>query len=270
MKIYYQWNPWSYMNIASKNIVNDLNSWIEDIVWLPDFSDVWASIWEKWIWVLAVENSYMWSIHPNLYWFLKYDFKIIWEYFLEIKHCICSKETDIENIKEVYSQAPALEQCHNYLKSKNIKAINYSDTSLSAKYVSESQEKWIWAICSVEAAKMHGLNILEENIADQKGNTTRFAIITAKDSKLEYKNKSNKISVIFQTNHIPASLYKCLWAFATNNINLTKIESIPSYKDSFSYMFWMDFEGNLNDKNVQNSLEELKFFTKEIRILGEY
>lgn len=270
MKIYYQWNPWSYMNIASKEISKNLNVKIDEIVWLPEFSDVWENISKEGIWVLAIENSYMWSIHPNIYGFLKYDYEIIWEYYLEINHCLCSLETDINNIKEAYSQMPALEQCHFYLKNKNIKAKTFSDTALSAKYISEKWLKWVWAICSEVAAKLYWLNIIEKNISDQKWNTTRFVVIVPKESNIKYNNKSNKISVIFEARDIPASLYKCLWAFATNNINLKKIESLPSYKWTFTYYFWLEFEWNIDDENIKKSLEELEFFTKNIRILWEY
>ncbi|MDP5039243.1 MAG: hypothetical protein NWP80_02250 [Candidatus Gracilibacteria bacterium] len=270
MKIYYQGNPGSYMNIASKEISKNLNIEIDEIIGLPEFRDVWENISKDGIGVLAIENSYMGSIHPNIYGFLKYDFQIIGEYYLEINHCICSLETDIKNIKEVYSQMPALEQCHFYLKNKNIIPKEFSDTALSAKYISEKGLKGVGAICSEVAAKLYGLNIIEKNISDQKGNTTRFVVIVPKESNIKYNNKSNKISIIFESRDIPASLYKCLGSFATNNVNLKKIESLPSYKGSFTYYFWLEFEGKINDENIKKSLEELSFFTKNIRILGKY
>ncbi len=270
MKIYYQWNPWSYMNIASEKIVKDLNIKIDEIIWKPEFSDVWESIDQNSIWVLAIENSYMWSIHQNIYNFLKYDYSIIWEYYLEINHCLCSLETDIKNIEKAYSQMPALEQCHNYLKNKNIKPKNFSDTALSAKYIKEKWLKWVWAICSEKAANLYWLNILEKNISDQKWNTTRFIIVAKKDSKVSYQKKSKKISIIFEAKDIPSSLYKCLWAFATNWINLRKIESLPSYKWSFTYYFLLEFEGELENEEIKKTLDELAFFTKNIKILWEY
>lgn len=270
MNIYYQWNPWSYMNIASKEISKNLNIDIKNIIGKHEFNDVWKSIDNNWIWVLAIENSYMWSIHQNIYNFLKYDFKIIWEYYLEINHCLCSLEDNIENIVYAYSQMPALEQCSNYLKQKNIKPKIFSDTALSAKYIWEKWLKWVWAICSVEAAKLYWLNIVDKNISDQKWNTTRFVIITTRDSEITYNKKNNKVGIIFEAKDIPSSLYKCLWAFATNNINLKKIESMPSYKWSFSYHFWLEFEGKLNDIKIKKALEELEFFTKKIIILWEY
>lgn len=270
MKIIYQWNPWSYMNLASVEISKNLDIEVDKIIWKQDFTDAWSSIDDDSIWVLPIENSYMGSIHASLYNFLKYDYKIVWDYYQNVNHCICSKETDIKNIKKAYSQIPALDQCHKYLKNKSICPQKYSDTALSAKYVSESDERWLAAICSEKAAEIYWLNILEKNIQDQSWNTTRFAIITTKNSKLEYKIKSNKISILFEVRDVPSSLYKCLWAFATNNVNLTKIESLPNYKWKFSYLFWLDFEWNLSDENVIKSLEELKFFTKEIKILWEY
>ncbi len=270
MKIYYQWNPWSYMNIASLEVAKNLDIEEKDIIWVPEFSDVWENISDESIWVLAIENSYMWSIHPNIYGFIKYDYEIIWEYYLEINHCICSLEDNIKDIKEVYSQMPALEQCHKYLKSKNLKPIPFWDTALSAKHIKENNLKWVWAICSTKAAKLYGLNILEENIADQKWNTTRFIIVKNKSNNLNYNLKSNKTSIIFEAKDIPASLYKCLWAFATNNINLKKIESMPSYNKSFSYYFWLEFEWNLENKDLKKALDELEFFTKKIMILWQY
>lgn len=270
MNIYYQGNPWSYMNIASKQIKKDLNINIENIIWKSKFNDVWESINKNWIWVLAIENSYMWSIHQNIYNFLKYDFKIIWEYYLEINHCLCSIENDIKNIKSVYSQMPALEQCSNYLKQKNIEAKEFSDTALSAKYIWKKQLKWVWAICSLEAAKLYWLNIIEKNISDQKWNTTRFIIIAPKKSNIKYNKKNNKVWIIFEAKDMPSSLYKCLWSFATNNINLNKIESMPSYKWSFSYNFWLEFEWSLDSEKTKKALDELNFFTKKIIILWEY
>ena len=122
----------------------------------------------------------------------------------------------------------------------------------------------------MQSWEIYWLNILDKNIQDQNWNTTRFFIITNKDSKIKFKNKSNMTSILFEARNIPASLYKCLWAFATNNVNLTKIESLTNPNSPFTYLFWLDFEGNLKDENVWKSLEELKFFTKSIKVLGEY
>jgi len=270
MKIYYQWNSWAYSHLASLEVEKNLSRKVDNIIWKPDFLSVWEKIWEWNIWVLPVENGYAGSIHENLYYFLRYDYKIIWEYDFLVNHCLLSFEDDIKKIKKVYSHPQALSQCHNFLKENNIIAKNFSDTAWAAKYVGEKKEAWTWAIASKLAAEIYWLNILKENIQDQKGNTTKFFIITKKDLDINYEKKANKVSIIFKAKNIPASLYKCLWAFATNNVNLTKIESMPDLKDPFSYIFFLTFEWKLSDENIKKALEELDFFTTTIKILWEY
>ena len=270
MKIYYQWEPWAYSNLASLEVEKRITKKTKKIEGLIDFLSVWEKIEEGNIWVLPVENGYAGSIHENLYYFLRYDYKIIWEYDLEVNHCLLSLENDIKKVKKVYSHPQALSQVHDFLKKNEIKAEKFSDTAWAAKYISENKLTWVWAIASNLAWEIYWLNILKQNIADQKWNTTKFFIIAKNNEKIEFKNNSNKISIIFEAKNIPASLYKCLWAFATNDVNLVKIESMPNLKDPFSYMFFMTFEGRLKDDNIKKALEELDFFTNSIKILWEY
>ncbi len=270
MNLIYQWISWAYSHIACK--IAEKNLWINssNFIWYSDFSTVWEKIDKKNIWVIPVVNSYAWNIHENLYNFLRYDNKIIWEINLEINHCLLSKEEKIEDIKKVYSHPQALSQCYDFLKKYWIKAINGWDTAGSAKMISESKETGFWALASNLAWEMYNLNSLKSWVQDQKWNTTRFFIVVPKNSKHKFSDKKNKTTIIFEAKNIPASLYKCLWAFATNWVNLTKIESLPNLKWPFSYLFWLDFEWNLSDKNVKKALEELEFFTLYIKVLGEY
>ena len=270
MNIYYQWDSWAYSNLASLEISKFLSKKADKIEWKIDFLSVWEEIDKWYIWVLPVENWYAWSIHENLYYFLRYDYKIIWELDFKVGHCLLSLEKDIKNIKQVFSHPQALSQCHNFLKNNNLQAQNFSDTAAAARYIIENNLKWVWAIASSLAWEIYGLNILKKNIADQKWNTTKFFIIAKKDEKIDLKNKSNKVSIIFEARDIPASLYKCLWAFATNWVNLTKIESMPNLKNPFSYIFFMTFKWQLKDENIKKALEELDFFTNSIKILWEY
>lgn len=270
MKIYYQWELWAYSHIASLIVSKELWLKNESNVWMEKFLTIWESINNEDIWVLPIENSYAWSIHENMYNFLRYDYEVIWEIELQINHCLLSKWNKIEEIHKVFSHPQALSQCYNFLKNNNIEWVNYQNTATAAKMISEQEDCSKWAIASAEAASIYNLNILKQNIQDQDGNTTRFFIIKWKNNKLIYPIKKNKVTIIFEARNIPASLYKCLWAFATNNINLTKIESLPSLKDPFSYIFWLDFEWNLNNEKVLNAINELKFFTKNYKILWEY
>ena len=270
-KIIYQGMPGAYMHQASVIIEKDLNVWVDEMVGYDSFEKCWSNYEDDDIMVLAIENSYAGSIYENLYKFLKHDVKIIWEYNMEIDHCLCSIEEDISKITKVYSHFKALPQCYDYLKNKNItEQVIHPDTAWSALMLSETQEKWAAAICSTLAAEMYWLNILDERIQDQKGNTTRFIAIVPKKSNIEYSVPASKVSILFSAKDIPSSLYKCLWAFATNWVNLTKIESLPDIKNPFSYLFWLDFEWKLSDIEVKKSLEELDFFTTQVNILGEY
>ena len=270
MNIYYQWEAWAYSHLCSIEIGKLLDKKIKEIIPKTDFLSVWDEIENGGIWVLPVENWYAGSIHENLYHFLRYDYKIIWEYDFEVKHCLLSLEDDIKNIKKVYSHPQALSQCHNFLVKNKLKAEKFSDTAGAWKYIKEKKLKNAWAIASSLAWEIYGLNILKENIADQKGNTTKFFVITKKDNNISFKKKAHKISIIFEAKNIPASLYKCLWAFATNDVNLTKIESMPNLKDPFSYIFFISFEWQLKDEKIKKALEELDFFTNSIKILWEY
>lgn len=270
MKIYYQGNPGSYMHSTSLEVAQWLSIEADEIVWKKDFKEAWASLWQDNIWVLAIENSYMGTIPTSLYGFLKHDCKIIGTYDLVCNHCLCSNETDISKITQVYSQIPALEQCHKYLQQRGIKTIPYSDTALSAKFVSENKIPWTAAICSEIAAEIYGLNILDRKIQDQKDNTTRFAIVAHSTSDIQYNFPSWKISLIFTTAHIPAALYKCIWVFASNDINMRKIESLPSYKWNFVPQFWIDIEWSIEEDNIKNALKELENFATDIRILWSY
>lgn len=116
MKLIYQWVPWAYSNLACFEAKELIKSEITDINGLPDFKSVWNNINKDNIAVLPFENSYAWSIHENLYNFLRHDFKIIWEINLEVNHCLLSKEEKISDIKNVYSHPQALDQCHDFLK----------------------------------------------------------------------------------------------------------------------------------------------------------
>lgn len=270
MKLLYQWVPWAYSHIACTHVEQLLERKVAKIEWLPDFKSVWEKIDNTHIGVLPVENSYAGNIHENLYHFLRYDYKIIWEINLEIHHCLISKEKNIKNISKVYSHPQALSQCHDYLKKNKIHIEAHTDTAWAAQMISENNESWVAAIASDLAAKTYGLHILDRSIQDQKWNTTKFFVIVPKNSRLKMKNKKKKTSILFESKNIPAALYKCLWAFATNGVNLTKIESMPSLKWPFTYLFWMNFEWTLEDKCVEKSLEELQFFTNDIKILWEY
>ncbi len=267
MKIFYQWIEWAYSHKVWTIIWQYYN--IKDIIWEFSFKDMFDSIVKKkWIWIVPIENSYAWSVHENFYHINSYDVKIIWEYYLPVKHCLLSTSNDKNTIKKAYSHYQALMQCESYLFKNNIEPIVFQDTALSAKYIKEKKDKSLSSIASSFAWKIYWLNVIEENINDKLDNTTRFLIVAPKDTLIKNYTNDNKVSMVFKVKNMPAVLYKCLWAFATRNINLTKIESLPAKEWKFKYMFWIDF--NHSNKNINYIIKELSFFAKDIRILWKY
>lgn len=272
MKIFYQGEPGAYSNIASREVAKNL--WLLDveITGLSTFEQVWEEIGSGNIGVLPIENSYAGPIHANLFAFSRYDASIIGTYNLEINHCLLSAETDISKVHTAISHPQALDQSYDFLKQHKIKRENFYDTAGAAKHIVENKLSGYGSISSELAAEIYGLNILEKWIQDQSGNTTRFLVVCLKkdEKQYNYSIQKNKISLIAAARDIPASLYKCLGAFATNNVNLTKIENLPNFGKPFEVQFWIDVEGSLVDENMKKALDELKFFTSDIRILGEY
>jgi len=267
MKIYYWWVEWAYSHIVGNFYWEKLG--IKDVEWVKNFKEVFEEIIKWNYWIIPIENSYAGSVYENFFNLSKYDVKIYDEYYLDINHCLVSTSSNISSIKKVFSHYQALMQCENYLNKNNLTQESYLDTAWSAAYIKELQNSEFWAICSEFAGEIYWLNILEKNIEDQSGNTTRFFLVGQNWLNL-WLEKKWKISLIFKAKSVPAVLYKCLGAFATRNINLTKIESLPAKENPFEYMFWIDLDGRLDSVEVKWALEELKFFTTDIRILWDY
>lgn len=272
MKIYYQGEPGAYSNITAMEVAKELWMPNAEIVAKNTFESVWQHMSEGNIWVLPIENSYAGPIHANLFAFSRFEASILGTYNLEINHCLLSLEDDITKVKTAISHPQALDQSYHYLKERSISPEQFYDTAGAAKHISENKILWQAAIASRLAAELYGLNILDEAIQDQTGNTTRFLVIcpTKDVDKYNYASKKNKTSLIIEARHIPASLYKCLGAFATNGVNLTKIENIPNFGKPFEAKFWIDIEGHTDNESIIKALDELKFFTSDTRVLGEY
>ena len=180
-------------------------------------------------------------------------------------------DAKIEDIKYVRSHAQAISQCQNIISKRKFKSIISVDTAGSAKDLAEGKEKYIAAIASDLSAKMYNLKILEKNIEDEKGNVTRFLIMGKNIEQPEFTPEKKFItSCIFRLKSEPSALYKCLGGFATNQVNLTKLESF-SVKNTFDQAnFYLDLEGHLEQTGVKKALEELGFHTETLDILGVY
>ena len=222
--------------------------------------------------VIPIENSLAGRVADIHYLLPKYKLQIHGEYFLPVEHNLLGKlDARIEDIKYVRSHAQAISQCQNIIAKRKFKSIISLDTAGSAKDLAEGKDKSIAAIASDLSAKMYNLKILEKNIEDEKGNVTRFLIMGKNIEQPEYQDKKTYItSCIFRLKSTPSALYKCLGGFATNQINLTKLESF-SVKNTFDQTnFYLDLEGHIEEKKVQKAMEELGFHTESLDILGVY
>ena len=222
--------------------------------------------------VIPIENSLAGRVADIHYLLPKYKLQIHGEYFLPVEHNLLGKpDAKIEDIKYVRSHAQAISQCQNIIVKRKFKSIISVDTAGSAKDLAEGKDKSIAAIASNLSAKMYNLKILEKNIEDEKGNVTRFLIMGKNIEQPEYTNDKKFItSCIFRLKSEPSALCKSLGGFATNQVNLTKLESFP-VKNTFDQTnFYLDFEGHLEQTAVKKALEELGFHTETLDILGVY
>ncbi len=205
------------------------------------------------------------------YLIFQYRLNIYSEYFQKIEHNLLAVPgTKISEIKNVYSHAQALSQCSNFIKSNNLIEYVSADTAGSAEMVSKNKNKKDAAIASSLSAKTYGLEIIENNIENEKGNLTRFLIMGKNISQPEFGNKKYITSFLFKLKSKPAALYQSLGGFAINGVNLTKLQSYPEKNSFDSYFFLCDLDGHIEDSKVQKSLEELGLHCEDFHVLGVF
>ena len=222
--------------------------------------------------IIPLENSLAGRVADIHYLLPKYKLQIYSEYFQKVEHSLLVNPlTKLEDIKYVRSHAQAIGQCQEIIKTNKFKTIISADTAGSAKDLATTKDKTIAAIASELAAKIYNLKILKKNIEDESGNVTRFLVMGKNIQQPEYdKEKKFITSCIFRLKSTPSALYKCLGGFATNQINLTKLESF-SVKNTFDQTnFYLDLEGHIEESKVQKAMEELGFHTESLDILGVY
>ena len=222
--------------------------------------------------IIPIENSLAGRVADIHYLLPKYKLQIYGEHFQKVEHCLLvKKQAGLEDIKFIRSHSQAIGQCQNIITKNNFKTLISADTAGSAKELSEGEDNSISAIASELSAKIYNLKVLKKNIEDESGNVTRFLIMGKAIQQPEFDNKKTYITTcIFRLKSEPSALYKALGGFATNQINLTKLESF-SVKNTFDQTnFYLDLEGHIEQKTVQKGLEELGFHTESLDILGVY
>jgi len=198
-------------------------------------------------------------------------FHIIGEHFLPIHfHLMAPKGASLATIRTAQSHVVALGQTRRILKKLNLKAVVAADTAGSARQVAEAGDVTRAAIAPRLAASIYGLEILAEHIEDEDHNTTRFIILSRDRKDAQPNNGPVMTSFVFRVRNVPAALYKALGGFATNGVNMVKLESYMMEGQFTATQFYADVEGHPEDGPLKRALEELAFFSKELTILGTY
>tara|TARA_B100000575_G_C23107556_1_gene639403 strand:+ start:834 stop:1676 length:843 start_codon:yes stop_codon:yes gene_type:complete len=221
--------------------------------------------------MVPIENSLAGRVADTQRLIPESNLKISSEYFLEVNHNLLGvKGANISDIKRVHSHEQGIAQCRNKIINLKKEMIIEADTAGSAKLISELNNLEDAAIASELAADIYKLDILESNFQDLKNNVTRFLIMQKDSIKIDPLSDDILTTLVFNVRSIPAALYKCLGGFASNGVNITKLESYIHPQGFDVAQFYIDFEGHPDNPSVRLALEEMKFFCKHLKILGVY
>ena len=216
--------------------------------------------------VLPVENSIEGSVGESYDLLYSTSLNATGEIYHRIEHCLIGIGS-IDKIDTVYSHPQALGQCREFIEEHNMKTIPAYDTAGSVKMVKDLNKQNCACIASKEAAQIYEMPIIQENIANNLNNYTRFLILSKSNSS---ETGNDKTSIIFSIKHEPGSLFRIIENFHKNNVNLTKIESRPTKANTWEYNFYVDFEGHQNNSKIGEMLKKIGQDTLFLKILGSY
>ena len=221
--------------------------------------------------VLPVENTVAGRVADIHRLLPGYNLYIIGEYFMRIRHCLLGLSgASVDGLTHVRSHEMALGQCRLIINELDLEPVVSADTAGSAREIAELNDPALAAIASPLAAEINGLQIFKENIEDAKHNTTRFLVMAPEPDDAEPNSGDVITSFIFRCRNVPAALYKALGGFATNGVNITKLESYQIEGSFMATQFYADIEGHPDDEAVRLALDELNYFCSELNILGVY
>ena len=241
----------------------------------PTFEDAFNAIenGEADLGMIPIENTLAGRVADIHHLLPESRLHIIGEYFMPIRfQLMVVPGVTKDEIRTVHSHIHALGQCRKIIRSNGWKPVIAGDTAGSARLVSEKGNRSMAALAPRLAADLYGLDILAENVEDSENNVTRFVVLS-RDENWAKRQSSDEIVVttfVFNVRNIPAALYKAMGGFATNGINMTKLESYQLGGKFVATQFYADIEGHPDDEPVRHALDELRFFSEKVRILGVY
>ncbi len=219
--------------------------------------------------IIPIENSQNGRVADIHFLLPESGLSIVAEHFMPIRHALMGLSQGPFEV--AYSHPQALGQSREYLRARDIVPLSHADTAGAAAFVAESGNPTLCAIAPAVAADLYGLQIVDNNVEDAANNTTRFVVL-AKEARepASLSDTQAMTTFIFEVKNIPAALYKAMGGFATNGVNMTKLESYQKGASFEASMFYADIVGAPGDPAVDRALEELAFHSKEVRILGSY
>jgi prephenate dehydratase len=267
-RVVFQGEPGANSHLAIREVFADAEA-----VPCPTFEDCFAAVTagEAKLGMIPIENSLAGRVADIHHLMPEAGLHIVGEHFMPVRHQLLGlKGATLEDIKTVESHVHALGQCRKIIRELGVKPIVAADTAGSAREVAEAGDKTRAAIASRLAAEIYGLSILAEDVEDESHNTTRF-IVLARDSRWAKRDQGPVITTfVFRVRNVPAALYKALGGFATNGVNMTKLESYMIEGNFFATQFYADVEGHPEERKLVFAFEELAFYSKEMKILGVY
>ncbi|WP_397577501.1 prephenate dehydratase [Sphingorhabdus sp.] len=228
---------------------------------VKDGSAAWA--------IIPIENSLHGRVADIHFLLPESGLSIIAEHFMPIRHCLMAKSADAE-LKTAMSHPQALGQCRHYLRSHGIIPVAYADTAAAAAFVAANDDTSAAAIAPPIAAELYGLVPINDGVQDDASNTTRFVVLSREPVSNTGVTGTLMTTLIFEVKNVPAALYKAMGGFATNGVNMTKLESYQNGASFAATEFFADIEGAPGDPAVDRALDELRFHCNSVRLLGTY
>ena len=239
----------------------------------PSFEDAFAAVEEgaaRYA-MIPVENSVAGRVADVHHLIPESPLYIVAERFVPIRHQLLGlKGATLADLKSVRSHPQALGQCRQLLRDLKVAAVRAADTAGAAREIAELGDPSVGALASSLAAEIHGLSVLMPDIADAAHNTTRFLVFSRTQENAAREDGPCMTSFVFRVRNVPAALYKALGGFATNGVNMTKLESYLEGGKFSAAMFYAEVEGHPDERHVALAFEELQFFSSSLKLLGSY
>ncbi len=267
-RLAFQGEPGAYSHLACVEAYPELEPYP-----CESFEDAFAAVQEgsAGLAMIPIENSLGGRVADIHHLLPQSSLYIIAEHFQAVRHCLLAAPgATLEGLRRVESHPQALAQCRGLIRELGLEAMHTADTAGAARDVAERGDPSVAAIASTLAGEIYGLDTLRNRIEDRLGNTTRFVVMSRRREEPDPRDGPCLTSIVFQVRSVPAALYKALGGFATNGVNITKLESYITDASFTVAQFYAEIDGHPSERHVDQAFDELTFFSTKVKVLGTY